>query len=167
MTAVDVGNETALSFGTRDPRSPRLRPDGYEGKFVAATRKQVCQKRRKESNKLQGWTYILNDAGLPDHLMAPVYPLGLNVLLARVGGTVYAVSGKWAHMACPLSAGRLEGSTIVCSCRLRGSDGKISRCGVSQNPKLIVHAFTRKAVVVEEPRRCKGEITTRCSPPSS
>src|SRR4029079_5656930 len=116
MTAVDVGNETALSFGTRDPRSPRLRPDGYEGKFVAATRKQVCQKRRKESNKLQGWTYILNDAGLPDHLMAPVYPLGLNVLLARVGGTVYAVSGKWAHMACPLSAGRLEGSTIVCSC---------------------------------------------------
>jgi len=121
MTAVDVGNETALSFGTRDPRSPRLRPDGYEGKFVAATRKQVCQKRRKESNKLQGWTYILNDAGLPDHPMVPVYPLGLNVLLARVGGTVYAVSGKWAHMACPLSAGRLESSTIVCARAMIGA----------------------------------------------
>jgi 3-phenylpropionate/trans-cinnamate dioxygenase ferredoxin subunit len=48
--------------------------------------------------------------------MAPVYPLGVNVLLARVGGAVYAVSGKCAHMACPLFMGRLEGYTIVCPC---------------------------------------------------
>jgi hypothetical protein len=26
--------------------------------------------------------------------MAPVYPLGVNVLVARVGGAVYAVSGQ-------------------------------------------------------------------------
>ena len=46
----------------------------------------------------------------------PVYPLGVNVVLARVGGAVYAVSGKCAHMACPLFMGRLEGYTIVCPC---------------------------------------------------
>jgi 3-phenylpropionate/trans-cinnamate dioxygenase ferredoxin subunit len=48
--------------------------------------------------------------------MTPVYPLGVNVLLVRVGGAVYAVSGKCAHMACPLSGGRLEGYTVVCGC---------------------------------------------------
>jgi len=48
--------------------------------------------------------------------MSAVYPLGVNVLLARVGGAVYAVSGKCAHMACPLSTGRLEGSTVICGC---------------------------------------------------
>jgi 3-phenylpropionate/trans-cinnamate dioxygenase ferredoxin subunit len=48
--------------------------------------------------------------------MTPVYPLGVNVLLARVEGAVYAVSGKCAHMACPLFMGRLEGHRIVCPC---------------------------------------------------
>ena len=37
-------------------------------------------------------------------------------LLARVGGTVYAMSGRCAHMACPLSAGKLDGYTITCPC---------------------------------------------------
>jgi nitrite reductase/ring-hydroxylating ferredoxin subunit len=62
------------------------------------------------------WTYVLDDTVLLEGHMAPVYPLGVNVVLARVGGAVYAVSGKCAHMACPLSAGRLEGYTIICPC---------------------------------------------------
>ena len=62
------------------------------------------------------WTYVLDDAVLLEGHMAPVYPLGVNIVVARVGGAVYAVSGKCAHMACPLSEGRLEGYTIVCGC---------------------------------------------------
>lgn len=62
------------------------------------------------------WTYVLDDTVLLEGHMAPVYPLGVNVVLARVGGAVYAVSGKCVHMACPLSAGRLEGYTIICPC---------------------------------------------------
>jgi nitrite reductase/ring-hydroxylating ferredoxin subunit len=62
------------------------------------------------------WTYALDDAALPEGRMAAAYPLGVNVLLARVGGAVYAVSGKCVHMACPLFTGRLEGYTIVCGC---------------------------------------------------
>ncbi len=62
------------------------------------------------------WTYVLDDAALVEGRMAPVYPLGVNVVLARVDGAVYAVSGKCAHMACPLFSGRLEGHTITCGC---------------------------------------------------
>ena len=62
------------------------------------------------------WNYVLDDSALLEGRMAPGYPLGVNVLLARVGGRVYAVSGKCVHMACPLFMGRLEGHTIVCPC---------------------------------------------------
>jgi 3-phenylpropionate/trans-cinnamate dioxygenase ferredoxin subunit len=58
----------------------------------------------------------LDDTTLLEGRMTPVYPMGVNVLLVRVGGAVYAVSGKCAHMACPLSGGRLEGYTVVCGC---------------------------------------------------
>jgi nitrite reductase/ring-hydroxylating ferredoxin subunit len=62
------------------------------------------------------WTYAVDDAALPEGSMTPVYPLGVNVLLARVEGAVYAVSGRCAHMGCPLFTGTLEGYTIVCPC---------------------------------------------------
>jgi 3-phenylpropionate/trans-cinnamate dioxygenase ferredoxin subunit len=62
------------------------------------------------------WTYVMEDTALPEGGMAPVYPLGLNVVIARVGGTVYAVSGKCAHMACPLFGGSLDGHSLICPC---------------------------------------------------
>jgi len=62
------------------------------------------------------WTYVAEDTALPEGGMAPVYPLGLNVVIARVGGAVYAVAGKCAHMACPLFSGSLDGFTIICPC---------------------------------------------------
>ena len=68
------------------------------------------------SSSAPGWTSVLDDRALLEGQMAPVYPLGVNVLLVRVGGAVYAVSGKCAHMACPLFVGRLEGYTVVCPC---------------------------------------------------
>ena len=70
----------------------------------------------REAATPPNWTDVLNDALLLEGRMTQVFPCGVNVLLARVGGTVYAVSGKCAHMACPLSGGRLEGYTVVCGC---------------------------------------------------
>ena len=32
------------------------------------------------------WIYVMEDTALPEGGMAPVYPLGINVVLARVGG---------------------------------------------------------------------------------
>jgi len=48
--------------------------------------------------------------------MAPVYPFGVNVVIARVGGTVYAVSGTCAHMGCPLALGTVSDHTLMCAC---------------------------------------------------
>ena len=62
------------------------------------------------------WTYVMEDSALPEGGMAPAYPLGVNVVLARVGGAVYAISGKCVHMACPLFTGKLAGHTITCPC---------------------------------------------------
>jgi nitrite reductase/ring-hydroxylating ferredoxin subunit len=62
------------------------------------------------------WIFVLDDTALTEGKMAPVYPGGVNVVLARVGGVVYAVSGKCAHMACPLFTGNLDGYTISCPC---------------------------------------------------
>lgn len=62
------------------------------------------------------WTYVMEETALPEGGMAPVYPLGINVVIARAGGTVYAVSGKCVHMACPLFGGTLEGHTLTCQC---------------------------------------------------
>jgi nitrite reductase/ring-hydroxylating ferredoxin subunit len=63
-----------------------------------------------------GWNYVMEDMALVEGSMAPVYPLGINVLIARVDGNLYAVSGKCAHMACPLFLGRLDGYIITCPC---------------------------------------------------
>ena len=68
------------------------------------------------SDGARGWTSVLDDSALPEGQMAAVYPLGVNVLLARVGGAVYAISGKCAHMACPLFMGKLAGYTLTCPC---------------------------------------------------
>jgi 3-phenylpropionate/trans-cinnamate dioxygenase ferredoxin subunit len=62
------------------------------------------------------WTYVMEETALPEGGLAAVYPQGINVVIARVGGTVYAVSGKCAHMACPLYGGMLEGHTLTCPC---------------------------------------------------
>jgi nitrite reductase/ring-hydroxylating ferredoxin subunit len=62
------------------------------------------------------WIDVMGESALPEGGLAPVYPLGVNVVLARVGGAVHAVSGKCAHMACPLRGGTLDGYTLTCPC---------------------------------------------------
>ena len=66
--------------------------------------------------KVINWVYVLDDTALPEGHMMPSYPLGVNVILARVGGAVYAISGMCLHMACPLFTGKLEGYIITCPC---------------------------------------------------
>jgi 3-phenylpropionate/trans-cinnamate dioxygenase ferredoxin subunit len=62
------------------------------------------------------WTYVFEDTALLESHMVPSYPMGVNVVLARVGGAVYAISGMCLHMACPLFTGKLEGYIITCPC---------------------------------------------------
>ena len=62
------------------------------------------------------WTCVMEEAALPEGRMAPVYPLGVNVVIARIEGSIYAVDGKCAHMGCPLFTGTLLGHTLTCPC---------------------------------------------------
>jgi nitrite reductase/ring-hydroxylating ferredoxin subunit len=62
------------------------------------------------------WTYVLDDAELHEGQMTAAYPLGVNVVLARISGVIYAISGKCVHMACPLFTGKLEDYTVTCPC---------------------------------------------------
>lgn len=63
-----------------------------------------------------GWIYAMDDASLPEGSMAPAYPRGVNVVMVRVNGTVYALEGKCAHMGCPLFCGTLTGAILTCPC---------------------------------------------------
>lgn len=62
------------------------------------------------------WIYVMDDSDLPEGGMSAVYPRGINTLLARVNGTVYALEGKCAHMGCPLFCGDLSGAVLTCPC---------------------------------------------------
>lgn len=58
----------------------------------------------------------MDDTALIEGAPTAVYPLGVNVLLARVDGAIHAVSGACAHLGCPLITGALEGHTLMCPC---------------------------------------------------
>ena len=62
------------------------------------------------------WIYVVDDKALREGQMLAAYPLGLNVLVARSGGAIYAVSGKCAHLGCSLFMGKLDGFTLTCTC---------------------------------------------------
>lgn len=64
---------------------------------------------------------------LTEGKLFPVFPKGLPVLLALLGGEVFAVENRCAHMGCPLSAGDLKGHVLRCPChdwRFDLRDGK-------------------------------------------
>jgi len=62
------------------------------------------------------WIYVSEEQELQEGNMVSVYPLGVNTVLSRVNGTVYAVAGKCLHMACPLFMGTLDSYILTCPC---------------------------------------------------
>jgi 3-phenylpropionate/trans-cinnamate dioxygenase ferredoxin subunit len=68
------------------------------------------------TKKADNWVYALEDKALSENQMMPSYPMGVNIVLARVGGAVYAISGMCVHMSCPLFTGKLTGYIITCPC---------------------------------------------------
>jgi 3-phenylpropionate/trans-cinnamate dioxygenase ferredoxin subunit len=62
------------------------------------------------------WTYVMEEATLREGTVAPVYPLGVNLVMARIDGQVFALAGRCPHMGCPIFMGTLNGTTITCPC---------------------------------------------------
>jgi nitrite reductase/ring-hydroxylating ferredoxin subunit len=92
-----------------------------------------------------GWAYVLDDTVLREGDMVPVYPLGVNVVLARVGGAIHALSGRCAHMACPLFMGRLDAYEIVCPCHDWHFDVRTGRFVNAPELGLTVYATKLEA----------------------
>ena len=64
---------------------------------------------------------------LKDQGLTPVFPKGLPVLLIKIGGEVFALENRCAHMGCPLALGGLAGYILTCPChdwRFDIRDGK-------------------------------------------
>lgn len=59
---------------------------------------------------------VLEASGLAEGKLAAVFPLGLPVLLIRLGGKVFALENRCAHLGCPLTSGKLDGYTLQCPC---------------------------------------------------
>jgi 3-phenylpropionate/trans-cinnamate dioxygenase ferredoxin subunit len=62
------------------------------------------------------WVPTIDESKVKEGAYAAVYPKGLSVLLVRVGGDLFAIANKCAHMACPLEGGKLEGPMLTCPC---------------------------------------------------
>ena len=91
---------------------------------------------------------------LTDDDVRPYYlgdrKLRLNV--ARVEGTLHAFGGLCAHNGCPLSAGLLEGTAIMCQCH--GSRYDIRTGTVLRGP-------AEEGLAVYEVREERGEIQVK------
>lgn len=59
---------------------------------------------------------VLELSKLAEGKPAAVFPLGLPVLLIRVGVEVFALENRCAHLGCPLAAGTLDGYLLRCPC---------------------------------------------------
>lgn len=70
----------------------------------------------KTETGINDWIYAADEIDLKEGGMIPAYPLGVHILLARVDDSVYALSGKCIHMACPLYMGILKGDILTCPC---------------------------------------------------
>lgn len=64
----------------------------------------------------KNWIQVLDGADMPEGDMIAVYPLGINVVVARFMGKFYAFEGTCFHMGCPLASGTLEGAILTCPC---------------------------------------------------
>jgi nitrite reductase/ring-hydroxylating ferredoxin subunit len=89
------------------------------------------------------WMYLMDENAFPEGGMAPAYPLGVNVLVAKTGGAVYALSGRCTHMACPLFTGTLEGHTLVCPCHDWKFDIRTGR--MIDSPELGIASYSVKS----------------------
>jgi nitrite reductase/ring-hydroxylating ferredoxin subunit/uncharacterized membrane protein len=59
---------------------------------------------------------VMPEAELQPNKLARADADGTSVLLARVGGAIYALDDTCVHAGCSLSGGKLDGSSVICPC---------------------------------------------------
>ena len=86
--------------GTVETREGFSRLVNHKGQKMNSTHEpQSPENTGGTSISALNWMYALDDSSLLEGRMVPAYPQGVNVVLARVGGAVYAVSGTFTPHA--------------------------------------------------------------------
>ncbi len=87
------------------------------------------------------WIFAIEESKVPENGMTAAFPKGLQVLLIRKSGQIYAISSKCAHMACSLASGVLEGYTLKCPCHDWRYDIRSGEFMDAKEIKLPVYDF--------------------------
>ena len=98
---------------------------------------------------------VLPSSELEDGQKRSVQLNGVEILLARVNGRVYAIGNTCTHEGCPLAEGELVGPTIRCGCH--GSEFSLADGGVLNGPASIPEPSF-------DVREQKGQIEVRRRP---
>jgi nitrite reductase/ring-hydroxylating ferredoxin subunit len=93
-------------------------------------------------------------SGLRDNDVTPYYIEGLQrrVSVTRVGGRLYAFDDLCTHEGCQLSAGKLNGTTLMCPCH--GSQFDVASGAVVRGP-------AKQPLTTYEVREKDGQIEMR------
>jgi 3-phenylpropionate/trans-cinnamate dioxygenase ferredoxin component len=91
---------------------------------------------------------------LTDEYVVPYYLADLKhrISVARVAGKLYGFDDLCSHDACPLSAGMLEGTVIMCQC---------SGCRFELATGAVVNGPATEPLGVYEVRELDGSIQAR------
>jgi 3-phenylpropionate/trans-cinnamate dioxygenase ferredoxin component len=92
------------------------------------------------------FTAALAESELPEGTMAAADVAGTHVLLARIGGEVFAVSGTCTHEATDLGLGFLMEDRVVCNLHLSQFD---LRTGAVLNPPATEPLKSFKVKITE------------------
>jgi nitrite reductase/ring-hydroxylating ferredoxin subunit/uncharacterized membrane protein len=112
------------------------------------------------------WTRVADADSLEDGPLVRATADELAVLLVRKSGRIHALADRCSHRGCSLADGKLEGSTVVCSCH--GStfalDGSLVK-GPATSPQPAFDVRIREGAV--EVRSQQGERPESAKAPSS
>jgi nitrite reductase/ring-hydroxylating ferredoxin subunit len=102
----------------------------------------------------RGFRTVGDARALPDNYVNPYYleDLKKRVSVARVGGKLYAFDDLCKHEGCPLSAGLLTGTTLMCQCH--GSQYNLTSGAVLRGPAT-------EGLTIYEVREQGGKIEIR------
>ena len=67
-----------------------------------------------QRNAPEGWSPVLAEGDLPDLQPRRVSVQGVDILLVKRNGRIFALGEKCAHLGGPLAEGRLDGDSMVC-----------------------------------------------------
>jgi nitrite reductase/ring-hydroxylating ferredoxin subunit len=97
----------------------------------------------------EDWTAVADDAGVRESEPLLVTGAGVEIVLVRERGTVYALLERCAHQGGPLHEGRIDDGCIVCpwhSSRYRLSDG-VAMSGPTAHPQPALQVRVRDTKV--------------------